>query len=235
MRGFKNNLLEFRSKPKNPQIVLHERIAFVVPDRESHITASKAIVKVRIPIVPALKTLDKAFVLGDSLLRTLNPKSIKIVEWEGLSKEEAYQANENTVRKLVEQRDAIAIVVEKVVQPLLQVVADLSIHQQGLYCKLAEQEKRIKELELMMREVYGCAPVIPKLPGGKKTFGGKMYEAADEVLRLYAEDSKLPPGERRWKSETQASDSFFESHVLLNYPLATKENLHWNVAKRKNC
>lgn len=224
-----DKLKAFREELKNGVLSGNERIEFIVPDADVKEAASRALDRVRIPETPHLKALGEAYVAGDRIVRSLNPREIKVVERRGLSRDDAYRANEQTIRRLVEHRDAIVAVVEKMVNPLIRVVGNISIGQQSQFKKLAEYEKRITELERMMAEVYGRAPVVPPLPGGKAVWGSTLKEAAAQIMREYDEDCRS--NNRRFRSLRDASDDFHRRHLFVHKPNLTSDQLYENVKK----
>lgn len=206
----------------------NERSVFVVPDLATQAAASDALARVRLPGVPELKTLGKAQTVGERLLRKLNRRPIKIVERPGISRDEAYSQNSKTLKLLVEQRDALTVVIADMVQPVISVVTGHSKKIDELLKEHERLEERVRQLEEMMRAAFGKVPE-PQRPPGKMLWRGQLQEAAKLVREMYNED--LSKSEPNYRDLRDASDNFFDNHVFVHKPDLTRLQFYDNVKK----
>ncbi len=228
----KGKWFEFSFKRERQKKTDDQRITFVVPDRESLTAASKALAKVRIPVAPQLRMLENVYGIGDVLLRRLRKDRIEIIQKEGLSKEEAHKLNEQTFSRLIEQRNAIADIIGKMLHPVIKVVAAHTVELDDLYERLYSAEKRIRELEQVMKIVEGRAPNVPDLPGGKELWTGNVKAAAMKVVQNFEADygASMPS----FRSLHDASDQFFDAYEFRDKSRYTKEMFYASVKKANN-
>jgi hypothetical protein len=174
--------------------------------------------------------LETAYTITETLLRRFRKNDVRIVEKKGLSKDEAYKANEQTFKKLLDDRNSIVELIAEVLQPVIGVVGQNAISIEDLNDRLEKYERRLAELETMMKGVYGKAPTVPPLPGGKQPWSSTLKEAAQEVISEYQIDSLSKV--RQFRSLRDASDQFFEKHKFVHKPdNFTKEGFYENVKK----
>ena len=209
-----------------------EDITFLVPDKGSVRSASSALEKVRMPKAPEFEALGEAYSLGEMLLRKFRPRDIKIVPKPGMSADEIYRANEKTLREQISERDAIALIIDKMIHPVISVVAEDRAVLKEQARRIGELEERVREFQGMMRETTGRAPVVPALPGGKTVWGGTVKSVALDVLQAYQKDTVESTG--RYRSLRDASDQFFDRYFFSKNPAMTKEMFYEDVKKTNN-
>jgi hypothetical protein len=207
----------------------HPQVSFVVPDRRSVVRASQAQLPGRVPRAPQLRKLDDALLFGERLLGRLRQKPVQIVEQQGISLEEAYRANERTYEELVEQRNNLVGVIEKMLQPTINVVQEHSKELEDRCETLENHEGRIKVMETMMRAVFGKAPDNPRNQATREVWQGSLHEAAAQVTTEYRTDNGS--SKPRFRSLRDASDCFVDTHIFLHKPRLTKDQFYENVKK----
>lgn len=231
MAGFKERFLKFRYRFRTRVSSKDPGITFVVPDRESCTSAKRALSRVQIPKKPRLRMLRNAYSFGDSLVDRLRGK-IKIVEQKGIPKEDTYRANESILNELVELRNLTAESIEMNMQPAINVVGELSIQCNEMWKRFERLEKRIRQVDAMMLGVYGKAPMVPGLPGGKRLWGKTVKKAVDEVIRECQTDFTTSGILHR--SLREISDEFFDNHTFIRMPHLEKSAFYESVKKANN-
>lgn len=220
-------------RKKKPELVetSTEPVSFFVVDDDAKLEASRILSKVKIPAIPSLHGLEKAYLFSDSWLRRLNKNNIQIVKKKNLSKEEAYQLNVTIFDHLLEQRNAIVGVIEKMVQPLIKNAAGVNIEIGEHNKRIAALERQVDEYQKMTDKIYGGSLQIPPIPHGKQPWGDSLRNASFEIIKIWQEDCRA--NVKKYRSMRDVSDEFFDNHIFIHETELTKDQLYWNV-KRAN-
>ena len=224
--------IPFRKKKPESVETSTEPVSFFVVDDAAKLEASRILSKVKIPATPSLHGLEKAYLFSESFLRKLNKNNIQIVERKNLSKEEAYQLNVKIFDHLIEQRNAIIGVIEKMVQPLIKNAAGVNIQLGDHTKRISVLEDQVSELQEMLDKVYGRHPQIPPLPDGKMPWGDSLKKASEEIIKIYEADCKAEI--RNYRTLRDASDDFYDRHRFTYKLKLTKDMLYENVKKARS-
>jgi hypothetical protein len=226
----------FTSKQTEKSNMSSIPLTFYVVDDQSKEDAKRALSKVKIPNAPSLHALEKVYTVGDSFLKILKGNDIKITKNKNITKEEAYRQNLNIFQHLIEQRDAIVAVIEKMVQPLTKEVAEVKIEQSEHSIRIRELENQLQDtsqklddFQRMFTKLYGASPIIPSVQGGKHPWAGQLQQAADKIIERYEKDGHAEI--KQYSCLKDASDEFYDQYMFINKPKLTKPQLYENVKK----
>jgi hypothetical protein len=207
------------------------KISFALPDKNASEAALKQISKVGLPSVAQMQTLQSAYSVGDALIERLT-KKISIDKQNGKIQPDSYRETGRIYEELLEQRNIVADVIEKMVQPTINVVGDISIRESEQWDMLYAMDKRLFKLEQTMKMVYGKTPSVSAFTDGKIPWYSSMKKAAEEIISLYQNDSRN--SSQMYRSLRDASDEYFDSHTFVYKPDLTKDMLYENVKKSNN-
>jgi len=203
------------------------KIVFAQPSEDSKLDATLIISRLNIPRTPQLEILEKAYSTGDELIEKL---SIKLAEdnksW---NKKGVVGEGGKIYEEIIRQRNTIKSVIEKMVQPTINVTGDNSLQINRLWTILFELDKRIQNLEGSIKNIYGVAPPLSINPNGKILWYDTMKRAAEEIIDAFKRDEKNTV--RLYRSLRDASDDYYEHHSFVRNPDLTKDMLYDNVKK----
>jgi hypothetical protein len=206
------------------------KIVFSRPLIDSKLDASITISKMDIPKTPQLEILEKAYSIGDELIETLSKKIIDDKKKGKVKK--SFGESGRIFEEIIKQRSVIVSIIEKMVQPTINVTGDHSLQLNKLWNILFELDKRIQKLEETMKNVYGSSPNISLLKDGKIPWHDTMKAAAEEIIEAYQGDEKNSI--KLYRSLRDASDEYYEQHIFIRNPDLTKDMLYENVKKANN-
>ena len=205
-------------------------VTFYVSDDAAAARASGALSRVKVPLLPQLKTMRAAAKAGESLMVNLS-REINIVKKIDASSEDLRRQNQQILDQLCKNKEYLVQVIDRMINPMNSVVTDVVVDLADLKRQVLIIQSQMRFFEIQMKEGFDSVKSNPSQESANIPWMGTLKEAGIEVCELYRVDEGSEI--KKYRNLRDASNEFFHSHVFVYEPQTTNDSLYENVKKAR--